>query len=71
MSFHRAAMPIRRVSNDCSSSPNAYLLSCNNSGGEDFNFICTGVCMWPQDWKIDPSQTKAGQKTDPSTDYLQ
>ena len=39
-------------------------------GGGHFNFICTGVCGH-RIGKLTHPQTKAGQKTDPFSDYLQ
>ena len=44
-------------------------LSQGNPGGH-FNFICTGVCGH-RIGKLTHPQTKAGQKTDPFSDYLQ
>ena len=44
--------------------------SGGGGGGRHFGFICTGVCG-RRIGKLTHPQTKAGQKPDPFSDYLQ
>ena len=48
----------------------AYKETTKSRGGGHFNFICTWVCGH-RTGKLTHPQTKAGQKTDPFSDYLQ